>query len=58
MEITDNGALRAGVFTRFHPSKSEAGLIMYAEGLAGSTNPEESRPMIFALKSAAGWRNG
>jgi hypothetical protein len=56
IEITNNGALRAGVFTRFHPSKAEAGLLMYAEGLAGSTNGEESRPLVFALKSAAGWR--
>jgi hypothetical protein len=52
MEITKDGALRAGVFVRWHPSRSEAGLLMYAEGLAGSTSPD----LVFALKSAAGWR--
>jgi hypothetical protein len=41
---------------RFHPSKSEAGLLMYAEGLAGSTDHETSRPILYSLKSAAGWR--
>jgi ATP-dependent DNA ligase len=56
MEITGSGAIRSGVFVRWHPSHSEAGLLMYAEGLAGSTNPKESRPLIFALKSAAGWK--
>jgi hypothetical protein len=56
MTVNESGAIRAGVFVRFHPSKAEAGLIMYAEGLAGSTNPEESRPLVFALKNAAGWR--
>ena len=42
MEITDHGAARAGVFVRWHPSRSEAGLLMYAEGLAGGdpNNPE------------------
>ncbi len=55
MEVTENGAVRAGVFQRWHPAKSDAGLIMYAEGLAGSTNPEASRPVVYALKSAAGW---
>ncbi len=58
MTVNESGAIRAGVFVRFHPSKAEAGLIMYAEGLAGSTNPEESRPLVFALKNAAGWRKG
>jgi hypothetical protein len=58
MEITANGAVRAGVFTRFHPSKAEAGLIMYAESLAGSTDPKQSRPFFYSLKSAAGWRRG
>lgn len=56
MDITDSGAVRAGVFSRWHPSKSEYGLLMYAEGIAGSTNPEASRPVVYAVKSAAGWR--
>jgi DNA ligase-1 len=56
MTVNKSGAIRAGTFVRFHPSRAEAGLIMYAEGLAGSTNPEESGPLVFALKSAAGWR--
>lgn len=32
-ELTSRGVLRAGVFVRWHPSKSETGLLMYAEGL-------------------------
>jgi hypothetical protein len=47
--------IRAGVFVRFHPSQSEAGLLMYSEGLAGG-DPQESRSMLYKLKSAAGWR--
>jgi hypothetical protein len=56
LTVNESGAIRAGVFVRFHPSKSEASLVMYAESLAGSTNPEEYRPLVFALKNAAGWR--
>jgi hypothetical protein len=52
----ESGAIRAGVFVRFHPSKSEQGLLMYSESLAGSTDPDESRKMMFRLKSSAGWR--
>jgi len=51
--ITDKSAVRAGVSD---PSKSEAALLMYAEGLAGSTDPKESRPMVYTVKSAAGWK--
>ena len=43
-------------FVRFHPSKSEQGLLMYSESLAGSTAPDKSRPMMFRLKSSAGWK--
>ena len=55
MTITESGAIRAGVFVRFHPSRSEAGLIMYAESLAGG-DTKESRSTLFRLKSAAGWK--
>ena len=56
MDITKSGAVRAGVFYRWHPTKSEAGLLMYSEGLAGSTDPEVSIPTMYAVKSSAGWR--
>jgi hypothetical protein len=56
MTVNESGAIRAGVFVRFHPSKSEQGLLMYSESLAGSTDPNKSRPMMFRLKSSAGWR--
>jgi hypothetical protein len=56
MKVNDSGAIRAGVFVRFHPTKSEQGLLLYSESLAGSTDPDESRPMMFRLKSSAGWR--
>jgi DNA ligase-1 len=55
MTVNESGAIRAGVFVRFHPSRSEAGLLMYAEGLAGG-DAKESRSTHFRLKSAAGWR--
>ena len=56
MKVNESGAIRAGVFVRFHPSKSEQGLLLYSESLAGSTNPSESQPMMFRLKTSAGWR--
>jgi hypothetical protein len=56
MKVNESGAIRAGVFVRFHPSKSEQGLLLYSESLAGSTDPDESRPMMYRLKSSAGWR--
>jgi len=55
MAVNESGAIRAGVFVRFHPSRSEAGLLMYAESLAGGA-PAESRSTLYRLKSAAGWR--
>jgi hypothetical protein len=55
MDVNESGAIRAGVFVRFHPSKSEAGLIMYSECLAGG-DPQESGSMLYRLKSAAGWK--
>ena len=54
LSVNESGAIR--VFVRFHPSKSEQGLLMYSESLAGSTDRDESRPMMFRLKSSAGWR--
>jgi len=54
LTVNESGAIRAGVFVRFHPSKSEQGLLLYSESLAGSTDPDESRPMMFRLKSSAG----
>jgi hypothetical protein len=56
MEVTSAGAVRAGVFVRWHPSKAGAGLLMYSESLAGSTDSEASQTMEFRLKSAKGWR--
>jgi hypothetical protein len=55
MNVNESGAIRAGVFVRFHPSRSEAGLLMYSESLAGG-DPNESRIALYKLKSAAGWR--
>jgi ATP-dependent DNA ligase len=46
-EITKSGAPRAGVFYRWHPSKSEAALLMYSL---------DDRSSMYAMKSAAGWR--
>jgi hypothetical protein len=40
---------------RFHPSKSEQGLLVHSESLAGG-DPEESRRTLYKLKSAAGWK--
>jgi hypothetical protein len=54
LTVNESGAIR--VFVRFHPSKSEQGLLLYSESLAGSTDPDESRPMMFRLKGSAGWR--
>ncbi len=56
MNVNESGAIRAGVFVRFHPSKSEQGLLLYSESLAGSTDLDQSRQMMFRLKSSAGWR--
>jgi ATP-dependent DNA ligase len=56
MTVNESGAIRSGVFVRFHPSRSEQGVLLYSESLAGSTNPDESRQMMFRLKSSAGWR--
>jgi hypothetical protein len=55
MSVNESGAIRAGVFVRFHPSRSEAGLLMYSESMAGG-DPEQSRSTLYRLKSAAGWR--
>ena len=55
LTVNESGAIRAGVFVRFHPSRSEAGLLMYAESLAGG-DTEESRSTLYRLKSAAGWK--
>jgi ATP-dependent DNA ligase len=53
LTVNESGAIR--VFVRFHPSRSEVGLLMYSETLAGG-DPEESRSTLYRLKSAAGWR--
>ena len=55
MNVNKSGAIRAGVFVRFHPSRSEAGLLMYSESLAGG-DTKESKSTLFRLKSAAGWK--
>jgi len=54
LTVNESEAIR--VFVRFHPSKSEQGLLLYNESLAGSTYPDKSRQMMFRLKSSAGWR--
>jgi hypothetical protein len=54
MKVNESGAIR--VFVRFHPSKSEQGLLLYSESLARSTDPDKCRPMMYRLKSSAGWR--
>jgi hypothetical protein len=56
MKVNESGAIRAGVFVRFHPSRSEAGLLMYSESLVGG-DPEESRSTLYRLKSSAGCRS-
>jgi hypothetical protein len=56
LTVNESGAIRAGVFVRFHASKSELALLMYSESLVGSTDPDKSLPMMFRLKSSAGWR--
>ena len=55
MDVNGSGAIRAGVFVRFHPSRSEQGLLLYSESLAGG-DPGKSRTTLYRLKSAAGWR--
>ena len=61
MEKTDRGAPRSGTFIEWHPDPryggvgAERGLQMYAESLAGM-DPEESKRMLYRLKSSAGWR--
>jgi DNA ligase-1 len=54
LTVNESGAIR--VFVRFHAFKSDQGLLLYSESLAGSTDPEESRPLMYRLKSPAGWR--
>ena len=56
MAVNESGAIRGGVFVRFHPSQFEQGLLLYSESLAGSTDVNESREMMFRLKSSAGWK--
>ena len=56
LTVNESGAIRSGTFVRFHASKSEQGLLLYSESLARSTDPDESRQMMFRLKSSAGWR--
>jgi ATP-dependent DNA ligase len=56
LTVNESGAIRSGVFVRFHPSRSEQGLLLYSESLAGSTDPDQSRQMMFRLKSSTGWR--
>ena len=55
MKVNESGAIRAGVLVRFHPSRSEAGLLMYSDSLAGG-DLKESRSTLYRLKSAAGWK--
>jgi hypothetical protein len=55
MTVDESGVIRAGVFVRFQPSKSEVGLLAYAEARDGG-GPEESRRTIFRVKSPSGWK--
>ena len=56
LTVNESEAIWAGVFVRSHPSKSEEGLLLYSESLAGSTDPDDSRSMMFRLKNSAGWK--
>jgi hypothetical protein len=47
MKVNASGAIRAGVFVRFHPSKSGQGLLLYSESLAGSSDADESRAKTY-----------
>jgi ATP-dependent DNA ligase len=49
---------RAGRFIRWHPSKSEQGLLMYAEAVNGSTNRDAMLETKYKLIAAQGWRRG
>lgn len=53
-DLTDTG----GRFEGFHESKSEAGLLMYAEALADGDDNTTPQSMVYRLKSARGWRRG
>jgi hypothetical protein len=53
LTVNESGAIRAGTFVRFHPSRSEQGLLLYSESLAGSTDPDKSRSMMYRLKNSA-----
>jgi DNA ligase-1 len=55
LTVNERGAIRAGVFVRFHASKVEPGLLMYSEGLAGGDPGEFSRT-VFRVKSSSGWK--
>ena len=48
LTVNESGAIRAGVFVRFHPSRSEAGLLMYSESLAGK---DPGRPRAHSFGS-------
>lgn len=53
-EVTARGVPRAGVFYGFH--NGQVDLLMSAEAASGSTDPKLVKPMVYAMKSAAGWR--
>jgi ATP-dependent DNA ligase len=46
LTLNESGAIRAGVFVRFHPSRSEVGLLIYSESLAGEDTGRPGTPSI------------
>jgi hypothetical protein len=50
-ELTKD-SIRAGQFRRWHPSKSEQSLLMYAE----VGNPDDPMSSVYAMKTKAGWK--
>jgi len=46
LTVNESGAIRAGVFVRFHPSRSEVGLLIYSESLAGEDTGRPGTPSI------------
>jgi hypothetical protein len=51
-EMTERGVPRAGRFVRWHPSKSEGALLMYAETLSGGESREAMMNTKYALIQA------
>lgn len=53
-EMTKSGAPRAGVFIRFHPSRSDVGLLMATEAMEG--DEDKGLTLLYKYKTKAGWK--